>query len=789
MTSPRVIAITTIAVVSLLAGWAYSQSPVPVGKGSYADAVPDKLKKDLGKIESQELFLVKQDDHPLPSNKWWTQMLVNKFAKSLWVFPMKVETSTDGVDLFFPTRWASNGADPQSEFPLIVSGQAFKPADARAKDWSDWLLSFRLGESAEKYIDVTVVQGMPITWFEYTGVAPAIAFSHGKENLAPRFFALDGKDQPLPATVGSLGVELKSRNYGLFAPDGTKFDLVDGKLNVTFAGDKHYLAVAALPSGKHLAVFNKYAYAIPRDTKLSWQYDAAKGSVTTTWKITAEALKGTSTDVLQGWLPHHYRKTTNNLKFSDVDYLSPRGPMRCSAGKEFSISYAFDGIVPNLPGPRSIGGAHDYDASRMQWYLNELASKPKFGADTYWGGKDILRFGQCTIMAKQTGDARQQVFVDELKKAMVDWFTYTPGEAEHFFVHYPKWKALVGAKPSYGSEAFNDHHFHYGYFTFASALLAMNDRTFADDYGEMATLVAKEYANWDRSDKRFPFFRTFDIWAGHSWAGGTSAQGGNNQESSSEAVQSWAGLIYLGEALGNKNMTAAGVMGYAMETRATMEYWFNEGGDVFPPEWKHTVTGMVWSGGKVFGTYFTGDPAWIYGIQWLPASPMLSYLVRDPAAAKQRYENMQKDFDAHEGAEAKKGNRVAKPASIRTFGAALGNVMIGYVLMYDPDWAAAQMDELWNEKDDKIVHNASEFAVMYYQAHAMRSLGLVDWTIHGDSPTSMVYRKGDARTFLAWNPTAKPQTVTFYEAGKPIGAMTAAPQFLTSTQTLAAPAK
>jgi len=183
---------------------------------------------------------------------------------------------------------------------------------------------------------------------------------------------------------------------------------------------------------------------------------------------------------------------------------------------------------------------------------------------------------------------------------------------------------------------FNDHHFHYGYFTFASALLAMHDPAFAADYGGMATLVAKEYANWDRKDVRFPFLRTFDIWQGHSWAGGTSSPGGENQESSSEAVQSWAGLIYLGQALNDPEMTAAGVMGYATESEATMNYWFNVGGDVFPPAWKHPITGMVWSAGKVYGTYFTGDPAWIYGIQWLPASPMLSYLVRDPAFAKNR---------------------------------------------------------------------------------------------------------------------------------------------------------
>ncbi len=277
----------------------------------------------------------------------------------------------------------------------------------------------------------------------------------------------------------------------------------------------------------------------------------------------------------------------------------------------------------------------------------------------------------------------------------------------------------MGFQPSYGSEAFNDHHFHYGYFTWAAALLGMHDRRFLADYGEMARLVAKEYANWDRDDKRFPFLRTFDVWEGHSWAGGTSSPGGNNQESSSEAVQSWAGLILLGEALADRHMTAAGVLGYSMETEATLEYWFNRGGDVFPAQWKHPVTGMVWSGGKVYGTYFTGDPAWIYAIQWLPASPALDYLVRDPQFARKSYANMLHDFEGKEH----------KPGTIKTFGPALGSVMLGYVLMYDPAWAARQLDALWLEPGDKVAHDASEMAIMYYMAHAMCGLGRVDWSL------------------------------------------------------------
>ena len=92
---------------------------------------------------------------------------------------------------------------------------------------------------------------------------------------------------------------------------------------------------------------------------------------------------------------------------------------------------------------------------------------------------------------------------------------------------------MLGFDVSYDSDAFNDHHFHYGYFTYAAALLCMEDAAFAAEYGEALTLIAKDYANWERTDTRFPFMRTIDPWCGHSWAGGLGDPGndnGNGQE-------------------------------------------------------------------------------------------------------------------------------------------------------------------------------------------------------------------------------------------------------------------
>ena len=46
----------------------------------------------------------------------------------------------------------------------------------------------------------------------------------------------------------------------------------------------------------------------------------------------------------------------------------------------------------------------------------------------------------------------------------------------------------------------------------------------------MLRLLAKDYAHWKRDDPLFPFLRTFDPWAGHSFAGGMVDGNGNGQE-------------------------------------------------------------------------------------------------------------------------------------------------------------------------------------------------------------------------------------------------------------------
>ena len=60
---------------------------------------------------------------------------------------------------------------------------------------------------------------------------------------------------------------------------------------------------------------------------------------------------------------------------------------------------------------------------------------------------------------------------------------------------------------------------------------------------------------------------------------------GNDQESSSEAINAWAALAFLGEFTGNKQMRDLGVYLYVTEIASVLNYWFDIHGIVFDPKY------------------------------------------------------------------------------------------------------------------------------------------------------------------------------------------------------------
>lgn len=844
---------------------AVAQQVVPVGKGSYASYTPLELchseyhvpdaygwKGDQSKyMQYRKLYLHERAGQPVPTNDWWTNLITQPYSGRMWAYPQIVQAQARGVDVQLPSFWIDNGTEMKSNTVLTVGGKGFAPTEAVAESWHDWDVEFSMRDG-NKLMYVTMAHGMPFTWIEMRNVVPQISLARtghaeaGFTATAVEVLGDDGLPVSGKVTTSRVALRMGADVYGLYLPEGSEVTAEGGTLTVRFRGAQQYVSVGVLHNIGELAAMAEYAYSVPRETRVTWQYAAAEGKMKTRWSVTADDLRcgvripdiddtatppavpdeperpaddgslnvgfgdgeyggpahapnrnameepgsgqasGVPTGdvrVLQGFMPHHYRDTGNDgtLPLTGMTYATPHGQMRMAAGTDFEIDYNFYGMLPYYAAPMAGNSTKSpYREDVMREMLTSYADNGTFGADTYWGGKGLTQMGLNMMFAREMGDeALFRKCRDKLKAALVNWLTYTPGEKDFFFARYDRWGAMVGYGTSYDSDTFNDHHFHYGYFTYAAALLALVDDDFRNNYGDMITLIAKDYANWDRSDTSFPLFRTFDPWAGHSFAGGMGDDNGNGQESTSEAMQGWGGVYMLGVALGDDEMRDAGLFGWLSEARGTAEYWFDrhkdaatggadyhtkttEGynipystftdGEGNTPPYNSNLTchGVGW------WTYFGYDAIFMQGIQWMPISPALDYLSEDKAFAAWDYARMWKDRRIGGWLKADE----TKDGYLGDSGG-WGNVVLSYLQRSDPEEAARIFDMCW-EAGEPEIRSYGTNGITYFITHSHLTHGDLDWSIHASIPTARAYRKADGSiTYMAFNPKDAEQTVAF----------------------------
>ncbi len=760
-------------VSAVLTGTLAAQEIIPCGAGSYASYTPwvkartvdGSRKGDQSRfMQNRPLYLVSNPDEPIPTNDWWTNALVERWTGNLWSYPALVRASAQGVSVAFPSYWIDDGTEMKARSRLVCGAPAFSPSAANVAGWHDWDVELVLPDGKEKSIRTTLVHGSPFTWVEYEGLDATLKIESEGAVSVERL-----------AKENALVVKAGDDFYGVWYPVKIQVgERADGTLTFTFPNGKKkgWLAVGLLPRRESFAALAPFAAAIVRSTRVDWAYDEKTAELTTTWRVETEDLHGrdAAPTALQGFQPHHLKRTAPKFKVMEgLVWQTPRGRQRVAAGNELSIVYTFPGMLPYWAAPQ----AHDfaeapYDVTLFKRLLDDYAKRGNFGGDTYWGGKGLLQMSLAMMAAREVGDAATfQKAHDRLRAQFEDWLTWTPGEERFCFSYVPRWGGLVGESTSYDSETFNDHHFHYGYFTYSGALLCLVDADFREKFGPMLRLIASDYANWRRDEKRFPFFRTFDPWAGHSFAGGLGDGNGNGQESSSEAMQGWGGLYLLGLALGDREMRDAGIFGWVSEARGTAEYWFDRDREnIDYTKFARPYNSNLTCHGVGWWTYFSGDPVWMHSIQWLPNTPALDYLSEDRKFAAWDYATMWKTKEVT-GWEKELGD------------ASLGNVLLSYLQRSNPEEAARIFAALAKENRG-VVKNADTGHLTYWAIHSHLTYGDLDFGVRADYPCARAFVKNGKRTLMVYNAETAPRTVRFFDAaGETIGTLRAEPGKLT----------
>jgi len=727
------------AATALLAT-AASGEAVRVGLGSYATRLPPGAKEPPATIYRTDAAAGK-----MPTNDWWSSLAWMPYSERHYPHPLAVQAGKGGLRIYYPgTAITANQAavfgfmpaGGEDDFVLGHSAAAEFP-DARVDGFSDWFVRVRFAEGRSA-LTVSYGHGSPFVYALYEGGTPRLSFAR-----PPEVWSGSEKD-PV------LGIRVNGKPYGLFGPTGSTWTGLGSKTLVNHSAARPHFSIALLPekSEKALALFRRYAYSHVTDTRVAWRYEPRTSTVATTFTFSTTAREGDAAGTLFALYPHQWRNSPTKLL--DYAYDSVRGTMKLGEGASFATRMTFSGVLPCLP---NAGGC---DKARLAAYVNADAAAPTPPVkDTYWEGKHLGKLATLLAIAEQFGlDEARSSLAAKLRERLEHWLTATTREGaikpKGLFCYNAPWGTLIGCPPSYGSDTeLNDHHFHYGYFVRAAAEIARLDPAWARDerWGGMVKLLVRDIASPDRADPLFPFLRCFDPYAGHSWASGHARFGdGNNNESSSEAMNAWCGLILWGATAGDTALRDLGITLYTTEMAAIDEYWFDVHRENFPRGYTPSVVTMVWGGKGANGTWFSANPEAVHGINWLPIHGGSLYLGHHPDYVLRNYSAL---------VEENKGTRWDQWADIIWM----------YLALADPKEALKQFDAQGAAFQPEAGNSRAN---TYCWLHTLDVLGRVDPTVTADYPLYAVFREGSQRTYAVCNASKEPLTVTFSD-GKQIG--------------------
>jgi endoglucanase Acf2 len=678
------------------------------------------------------------------TNQWYSSLIFSATPEVLFAQPYAVRAPASGFELSLPIRQvvATERKDTEIHYPLrtplIISPVSFKASQGKLSKASDWSIDIDMGSGADRF-DITVGHGSPYVF--------------GRVSRGPVSFqaSADAQRRVLSADPRLLTLESEGQIVAVFGPTGVRWEQVGNRQWIAHLPDgRGYFSAAVLPDSKPetVALFTRHAYAFPVSTQVTWSFAEATQKLKTQYLVTTQVMEGEQSQTLQGLYPHHWYQNASVAAQLGATYDTVRGPVRLIANNQFSTELSYRGFVPHWPGLQNHPRASELSDLLSADVRNARRNMLQIGNGPYWQGKGLQRISKVMDVAEQQGDADSAKRLQALLKGRIEqWFS---GQDRQTYFHLNKALGTVLAYPEeyFSVQQMNDHHFHYGYWIRTMADLALRDPAWASDaqWGAMTQLLISDIATAERGRADFPFLRTFDVYEGHSWASGIGlGDRGNNQESSSEAINAWSALILWADIRGDKALRDLGIYLYTTEIEAIRHYWFDAFDLVFAPEYKNKEVSMLFGGAYKHNTWWTDEPRQIKGINLLPISTSSTYLGLDPAHTQRSLATLPDDTRLFES----RGKR-ANPTDMWQ------DLFAKYMALTDPK-AGLQMWDRWGAVELGDTRSHTLHFIM-----SLEEMGPPDFSVSADHVLYSVFKRADGkRTYLAYNTANTSRTVTF----------------------------
>ena len=418
------------------------------------------------------------------------------------------------------------------------------------------------------------------------------------------------------------------------------------------------------------------------------------------------------------------------------------------------------------------------------------------------------KLGACLCKPrKQVAAEMRDYILQALEELVGQWAdVYTT----QLIQYNPKFCTTYGFPPGHKScQDLNDHHFIFGYFLRAAAAIGRYDPEWLKTHLPFFDELGRDVANYNRADKNYPFLRNFSPFYGHSWANGTTDGNGENQESTSEAINFSAGLIELGFLLGKNDWRDLGMYMYEQEILAIEQYWFNQDAkltNTIPPiptdpnkityngNWPaHFVTfkgpdGKVWHSTLagilhqrfVARKSFFGPIDTTYSIQMTPLSANTLYLGRNHSWLKATWEQYLLDTGAEKNPNIKADQEniiAAWQARMPASGSGINGTGL-----------SAALERI--AREHSFQQQATNTMAKHW-AYTNALLGPVDTSIVANTPSYGVFNNGTQGYHLvAYNPSEQPISVKFTQrqTNSEVATLTVPGQSIVSKSSGSAPA-
>jgi len=551
-------------------------------------------------------------ESPRPTNAFWMNLVLDKGDQRINVVPYHVKALAAGLAIAFPRLVVADSSVTTPDDPQWLMGAVETLGTHQVTAYDD--LSVTVTWTASQgSLGAPLVYGMPYVSTLFDGLTPHLQAASGVA-----IATVNGGASAGSLTADALTVTLNNgQTWRIYSSKTVTWTWSSSEITASsvFSG---WIRLAYQATAATAEILDRHAGAIPTGGSADLSAVGDVGTVRFDWQST-----GTG-DLLMMALPHHGARLSASTATETMTLPSLSGTLTSVVGSSWTLRYPLSSITWTAPRVTDSSAQSDLQAALQA----DANFSPNEMTDPYFGGKQLAKLARLVLIAREQNlGSLAASMTTKLAAAIEPWLD---GSNDDPLVYDTTWGGIVSTKgladsaADFGQGYYNDHHFHYGYFVYAAAVLAREDATWAAAHADKVLCLIRDIANPSTADAWFPRVRNFDWFVGHSWAAGLFSFGdGRNQESTSEAVNAWYAVELFGRARQDEALTNLGRILRAMEVASAQTYWqIPDASAIYQAPFKsHHAVGVLWQTKADFTTFFGNNPAYIYGIQMMPFTP------------------------------------------------------------------------------------------------------------------------------------------------------------------------